>query len=112
LEDETMNMSRAVRLTLPLAACAFLGACVSMGRSFDASRVRGLQIGKTTQADVEKSFGEPFRTGVDSGDVTWTYVDYHFGVFGPQRTTDLLVKFDSVGTVKSYAFNTNAPETK
>jgi hypothetical protein len=42
--------------------------------------------------------------------VTWTYVDYHFAVFGQQRTTDLLVKFNANGTVKSYAFNTGQPE--
>jgi hypothetical protein len=83
---------------------------VSLGRRFDAGAVKTIVMGKTTQADIETTFGEPFRTGVDSGDVTWTYVDYHFAVFGQQRTTDLLVKFNANGTVKSYAFNTGQPE--
>ena len=94
-----------------LIICLAICACVSLGRHFDAGAVKPIVMGKTTQADIEKTFGEPFRTGVDSGDVTWTYLDYHFGVIGQQRTTDLLVKFNANGTVKSYAFNANQPES-
>jgi hypothetical protein len=83
---------------------------VSLGRRFDAGAVNTIVLGKTTEAYIQKTFGEPFRTGVDGGDETWTFVDYHFGVFGQQRATDLLVKFNADGTVKSYAFNTNQPE--
>jgi len=90
-----------------LVACLAICACVSLGRRFDAGAVKTIAVGKTTQSDIERIFGEPFRTGVDSGDVTWTYLDYHFGVIGQQRTIDLLVKFNADGTVKSYAFNTN-----
>ncbi len=106
-------MMKTSRLAVPvLAACVFLGGCVTLGRSFGAAQVKALQVGKTTQADVEKTFGEPFRTGLDSGDATWTYVDYHFGVIGSPRATDLVVKFGADGTVKSYAFNTNAAAQK
>jgi outer membrane protein assembly factor BamE (lipoprotein component of BamABCDE complex) len=105
-----MNAYRLSRLFVVFAAAALLGACVTLGRTFDAAQVKALQVGKTTQTDVEKTFGSPFRTGLDSGDATWTYVDYHFGVFGSQRATDLVVKFNADGTVKSYAFNTNAAD--
>ena len=57
--------------------------------------------------DVEKLFGQPFRTGTDDGDVTWTYVDYHLRLFGPQEARDLHIRFDKSGKVKSYAFNTS-----
>jgi hypothetical protein len=90
-----------------LAACLVLCGCVTLGRRFDAGAVKTIVVGKTTQADIDRTFGAPFRTGVDSGDLTWTYVDYHFGLMGPQRATDLVVKFNAKGTVKSYAFNTN-----
>jgi len=92
------------------AGCLALCSCVSIGRRFNPNAVKTIMMGKTRQADIEHDFGDPFRTGVDSGDTTWTYVDYHFGIFGPQRTTDLLVKFNSDGTVKSYAYNTNEEE--
>ena len=93
-------------LVLSLAA----SACVSIGRRFDTGAVKAIVLGKTTQSDIEKSFGAPTRTGVDSGDETWTYLDYHFGLVGRQRAIDLLVKFNADGTVKSYAFNTDQQE--
>jgi len=40
----------------------------------------------------------------------WTYLHYHFSIFGDQRTTDLYVRFNADHTVKSYALNTNVPE--
>jgi outer membrane protein assembly factor BamE (lipoprotein component of BamABCDE complex) len=93
-------------LVLSLAA----SACVSVGRRFDTEAVKAIVVGKTTQQEIEKSFGEPTRTGIDSGDATWTYLDYHFGLVGKQRAIDLLVKFNADGTVKSYAFNTDQPQ--
>lgn len=96
-----------ILLPLLLASCAALSACVTLGRGFDTAQVKAITVGKTTSADIKKTFGEPFRTGLDSGDQTWTYVDYRVGLFGPQRAIDLLVKFASDGTVKSYSFNTN-----
>jgi outer membrane protein assembly factor BamE (lipoprotein component of BamABCDE complex) len=100
-------MSAAPALALSLVVCG----CVSLGRRFDAAAVKTIAIGKTTQSQIERTFGEPFRTGVDSGDATWTYLDYHFGIVGKQRATDLLVKFNADGTVKSYAFNTDQSES-
>jgi hypothetical protein len=90
-----------------LAGCLLLCGCVTLGRSFDAGSVKTIVVGKTTQADIDRVFGAPLRTGVDSGDLTWTFVDYHFGIIGPQRATDLVVKFGANGIVKSYTFNTN-----
>jgi hypothetical protein len=95
-----------ILLPAALACGLFMSACVTIGQSFDTVAVAKIVIGKTTQSGVKAMFGAPFRTGVDSGDPTWTYVDYHFGVFSKQQTTDLFVKFSADGTVKSYAFNT------
>jgi outer membrane protein assembly factor BamE (lipoprotein component of BamABCDE complex) len=93
-----------------LAAAGMLLAsagCVTVGGPFNTSRVPSISVGKTTQDDVEKMFGQPFRTGTDDGDVTWTYTDYHIRLFGPQEARDLFIKFNKNGTVKSYAFNTS-----
>ena len=51
-----------------------LPACITMGRTFDTQRVPSIVIGKTTQAEVRRQFGEPYRTGIESGDLTWTCV--------------------------------------
>ena len=81
--------------------------CVTIGGPFNAARVPSISVDKTTQDDIEKQFGEPFRTGIEDGDTTWTYVHYRLRLFGPQETKDLYVRFNKNGTVKSYSFNTN-----
>ena len=98
-----------MKIAILLVAAALAG-CVTLGRPFDAGRIKSIEAGKTTQSQIQSLFGDPFRTGVDAGDVAWTYVNYHFGLLGPQRATDLVVKFKPDGTVKSYTYNTTEPE--
>jgi len=93
-----------VLLVMPLAGC------ISIGRPFATQGVKSLTIGKANQSDVELIFGKPFRTGLQDGDVTWTFVNYKLRVFGPQCTQDLVVRFAPDGTVKSYAYNTSPEE--
>ena len=93
-----------------LAACALaagLAGCVSIGHTFDTSKVGAITLNKTTQAQIQQTFGTPTRTGTDDGSPTWTYLDYKISVMGLQRANDLYVKFNPDGTVKSYSFNTN-----
>jgi len=94
-----------------LALCATLllatVGCASIGRPFPSDKVKDIAIGKTTQTQIESMYGHPYRTGVEDGDVTWSYVDEHYVLFGDPRTTDLQVRFASDGTVKSYNYNTN-----
>ena len=94
---------------LPALALSAGTGCITMGQSFRTEAVKSILVGKTRQSDVEQLFGLPYRTGIESGDLTWTYLNYHFSVLGTQQTTDLYVRFNSDGTVKSYAFNTNVP---
>jgi len=106
-----MRHSSRFAIGLEMAILAFLLAgCITMGRSFDTKLVPTLVVGKTTQSEIRNQFGEPYRTGLENGDLTWTYLHYHFSVLGDQRTTDLYVRFNADHTVKSYALNTNVPE--
>jgi hypothetical protein len=86
--------------------------CMTLGRPFETKLVTNIAAGKTTRADIERTFGPPYRTGVDTGEEMWTYLQYHLSVFGDQRTTDLVIHFNADGTVKSYAYNTNVPENR
>ena len=70
-------------------------------RSIRPEAVKSIVIGKTTQSDIKQLFGTPYRTGVESGEVTWTYVNQRIHL----TVTDLLVRFNSDGTVKSYKYN-------
>jgi len=90
--------------------CAFTSGCITMGQKFDTRLVPGIVVGKTTQADIQKQFGDPYRTGLENGDLTWTYLHYRLSVFGNQQTTDLYVRFGADHMVKSYALNSNIPE--
>ena len=101
---------RATRSTLLLAAtAACLAACITVGHPFPTPDAPSLGVGKSTQADIQKAYGTPFRTGVEDGDVTWTYVNYKLRLFGDQCTQDLVVRFKGDGTVKSFTYNTTTP---
>ena len=89
----------------------FLAACATVGRDFETARVADIKIGKTTQEDIEKMFGKPWRTGIEDGLRTWTYGKYHYSAFGKTSTRDLVVRFDKYNVVASYTFNTTEPET-
>jgi hypothetical protein len=91
----------AAALALPLLA----SACVTVGRDFPVGPVSEIQIGTTTQADVQRMFGDPWRVGVENGQRTWTYGLYRYSVFAPARTRDLKIRFDSSGAVASYTFD-------
>ena len=81
-------------------------ACASVGREFAVTSVPRIKIGETTQAEVRTMFGEPWRTGLEDGDRTWTYARYKYALFSSAKTTDLVVQFDEKGVVTSYTFNT------
>lgn len=95
---------------LGLAAAAGLCGCITMGQPFRVSQVPLIQQGKTTGKDLRGMFGEPYRAGIDDGDPTETWVNYHFSLFGEQKTRDLYVKYNKDGTVKSYTLNSSFPE--
>jgi len=103
----TTRVFRRGRSALVLLAAAGLTACVTIGHPFPTQGVPSLGIGTSTQADIQKTYGPPFRTGVQEGDVTWTYVNYKLRVFGEQCTQDLVIRFNASGTVKSFTYNTS-----
>jgi outer membrane protein assembly factor BamE (lipoprotein component of BamABCDE complex) len=92
-----------------LAAAALLVGCVTVGRDFPAGRVTKLEIGSTTRKQVEQLFGTPWRTGVEDGQLTWTYGHYHYALLGNTRTRDLVVRFDEHDVVASYTFSSTDP---
>lgn len=100
-----------LKFLLLLAMLLGLGACATVGNEFPSDFTSKLVIGKTTRADVEKQLGQPYRTGLDSGDPTATYMYYHLGLFVDTVTKDLTIRFDAHGVVKSYTYNSNTPAT-
>lgn len=96
-------------IVLTLGA-GLLAACMTVGQDFPAKRVTKLEIGATTRAQVEQLFGSPWRTGVEDGQLTWTYGHYHYALLGTTRTRDLVVRFDAHDVVASYTFSSTDPD--
>ena len=101
---------RWIRGLLAAGAAALIAGCMTVGRDFPAQRVRQLQIGTTTREDVRDLFGQPWRTGLEDGQPTWTYGHYRYTLLGNTRTRDLVIRFDPGGVVKSYTFSSTDPK--
>jgi len=104
-------MKRMMRHARIAAVCCLtalvIASCARVGRNFPTDPVANVKIGITTQDDVRRMFGEPWRIGVDNGKRTWTYGYYRYSLFGETITRDLVVTFRDDGVVDSYSFNTS-----
>ena len=80
--------------------------CARVGQDFNAHKVNLIKIGETTQNDILKMFGEPWRKGIENGVTMWTYGRYTYRVVGETDTKDLVIKFGKDKKVSSYTFNT------
>ncbi len=89
-----------------LASVVLIAGCATVGHDFATQNVDQIQIGQTSRADIERMFGEPWRTGLKDGQRTWTYGKYRWSAFSDAQTTDLVVTFDKDGKVDSYVYNT------
>jgi hypothetical protein len=102
-----MRTKRPAVAGLPALGLALLiGACATVGHDFPVERVPEIRLHQTTQDEIRGMFGEPWRTGLDDGQVTWTYGKYRYALFSQASTTDLVLRFDADGKVVSYTFNT------
>jgi outer membrane protein assembly factor BamE (lipoprotein component of BamABCDE complex) len=107
-----MERTSARPILVRLAAAAgalLLAGCLTVGRDFPAQRVEKLRVGGTTRAQVRDLFGDPWRTGVEDGQRTWTYGRYRYALLGETQTKDLVVRFDERDVVASYTFNSTDP---
>lgn len=104
--------SRLLYLVIFVCLAVSITSCATVGRSFPEALVKDIEIGTTTQEEVRTLFGEPWRTGLEDGLVTWTYGSYKYRAFAFTRTEsyDLLVRFDKNGIVTSYSYSTTTPQ--
>ncbi|MBI4611325.1 MAG: hypothetical protein HY726_20230 [Candidatus Rokubacteria bacterium] len=95
----------AVVLAGFFAGCALL----VVGWEFPSPTPDMIQPGKTTKADLVRFFGEPYQVGLDTGDLTWSWL-YGKKLAQGELTKELTVRLDAKGVVKSYSFRSNHPE--
>jgi len=93
-------------LLLAFLLASTLLSCATVGRPFPKTAVERVVIGRTTSAEVSQLFGPPWRTGLEDGLKTWTYGHYHYSVFAPTQSRDLVIRFDDRDVVESYSYST------
>ena len=54
--------------------------CGTVGKSFNISEAESIVNGITTQSDIKKMFGEPFKIGIQNGQPIWVYEDHHYSI--------------------------------
>ena len=102
------------RRVIALISCTvFLlcAGCATVGHEFPADQVKTIQVGKTSKEEIRKTFGEPWRVGLEDGLETWSYGRYQYRMFSEKDAMDLVVRFNDRDIVESYTFNTTNPES-
>ena len=85
--------------------------CGTVGKSFNTSKVDSIVNGITTQSDIKKMFGKPFKIGVQNGQPIWVYEDHHYSIIREKTSKDLIIIFSLNGIVQSYQFMSSKPAT-
>lgn len=97
-----------IRLLFLLLSVLFIHGCTLTGNEFSSSSVGKIQPNITTKEDINKTFGEPFSKGLESGFETWRY---SYRALITQKAgyvdEDLFLIFNKNGTVQKYSFHTN-----
>ena len=107
--DKKMQLKR-ILLTAFILMVGY--GCISVGKHFSSDDLSWIIKDQTKKDDIYDELGEPFRVGIDSGKLTWTYGYYKYRLLGSTCTKDLVIYFNKDGTVHSYTFNTSFPKEK
>ncbi|MEW6594126.1 MAG: outer membrane protein assembly factor BamE [Thermodesulfobacteriota bacterium] len=90
---------------IPAVALLLLSACAQVGKPFPEQNVLAIKKGVTTKEEVRRLFGEPWRTGYEDGQQTWTYGNYKYTVLGQKENADLVIRFNEKDIVSSYSYS-------
>ena len=107
LEIRKRYLIQQISIVFLVLTAIVLSACspVTLGRDFPVDGISSIQIGTTTQTEIQKIFGKPWRTGIEDGMLTWSYGYFSYDLSGKGLGRDLILKFNESGIVRSYSFN-------
>ena len=83
-----------------------ISACISLGKDFPEPNVKAIQIGQTTKDEIRELFGSPWLSGINDGELAWTYGNYDYSLFGKRGAKDLVIQFDKKGVVTTFTYST------
>ena len=87
-------------ITLVLTGCA-----LRMGKPFDTTYVKRIEVGTTTKEQILERLGPPASKGLKDGHPLWTYLYARVSlVGGSAKGTMLSIEFDEMGIVQSYSY--------
>ena len=98
-----------IGIVIVVAIVLISNGCGTVGKSFNASKVETIVNGTTTQSDIKKMFGEPFKIGIQNGQPIWVYEDHHYSIIREKTSKDLIIIFGPNGIVQSYQFMSSKP---
>ncbi len=103
---------RKIKRLFLVTILVVVSSCASVGDNFSFRGPRSIKIGKTSQRDVLRIYGRPYRVGYDNGLTMWTYAYYEYRVFGGSNTKDLVITFNRKNVVRGYVYNSSLEEDK
>ena len=109
LLEEINIMTRHILLFVLITCMAVMSGCGSVGKDFDIEMAQTIQNGKTTQSDIKKMFGSPFKTGVQNGNPVWVYEKNVYRALGKDSSKSLIVEFDHKGIVTGHQIMVDEP---
>jgi len=98
-----------IGLVILVGIISISNGCGTSGKSFNTSKIESIVNRVTTQSDIKKMFGEPFKTGVQNGQPIWVYEDHQYSIVGNDTSKDLIIIFSSDGIVQSHQFMSSKP---
>ena len=100
-----------IGLVIVVGIILISNGCGTVGKNFNTSKVESIVNGITTQSDIKKMFGEPFKIGIQNGQPIWVYEDHHYSIIREETSKDLIIIFNLDGIVQSYQFMSSKPAT-
>ena len=94
-------------LILVLLAAVLLAGCSMYRSTIPADLVETIKPNVTTKEQIIAKFGNPLRTGVDSGFETWRYTFRGVSAKEGWVDRDLYLIFNKNKTVQKYSFDAN-----
>ena len=85
----------------------FWVGCASVGKHFDSKKVKNIEKNVTTQLEILKWFGVPFKEGTENGYTMWTYQIDKWKILGELESKGLVILFDDKNKVKAYRYESN-----
>jgi len=102
-------MRYTVIIIIIILILVFGGCGGTVGGKFDASKVETIINGTTTQAEIKKIFGKPFKTGIQNEKSIWVYEYNRYDLFRNETSKDLIIVFGPNRVVQSHQFMSNEP---